>query len=94
MIKNRIFITFWKIKFVGFSGGEIKKEIAEKLGTPIVELCLSNRALNCLKRADIEYAEQLVKMEIEQLFRLRNFGIVTLHEIKEKLKAFGFDYWN
>ena len=74
-------------------GGKIPETITEKLGTPITELGLSKRALGCMKRADIEYAEQLVKMEIEQLFKIRHFGVVTLHEIKDKLKAFGFDWW-
>ena len=74
-------------------GGNIPDPIIEKLGTPIAELGLSTRARNCLKRGGIEYAEEILKMEIKQVFRLRNFGIVTLNEIKEKLKAFGFEGW-
>ena len=80
-------------KICWLCGGTINEKTAEKLGTPITKIGLSTRALNCMKRADIGFAEQLVKMEIEQLFKLRNFGIVTLHEIKEKLKNFGFDCW-
>ena len=81
------------IKICWLCGGTINEKTAEKLGTPVAELGFSTRALNCMKRADIEYVEQLVKMEIEQLFKLRNFGTVTLHEIKEKLRSFGVDCW-
>ena len=71
--------------------------IADKLlgnyQTPIVELGLSTRARNALLEGGVEYIEQLIKMEMEQLLRLRNMGKVSIKEIKEKVKAFGFDCW-
>ena len=70
--------------------------IADKLlsgfHTPIETLNLSNRAKNCLMRAEIEYVEQLIKLTEKDLLRLRNMGKHTLNEIKEKLIDFGFDF--
>ena len=53
--------------------------------TPIEDLDLSVRALNCLKANDVTKVGQLVAMRQEELLTLRNFGQKSLDEIKEKL---------
>lgn len=54
----------------------------------IMELDLSVRSYNCLKRAGINTIEELMKVEDEQLLRLRNMGKKSFKEIKDKLKVF------
>ena len=53
--------------------------------TPIETLNLTSRAKNCLTRGDILYVEQLIKLDKNDLWRLRNMGKKTLQEIDEKL---------
>jgi len=82
-----------KSKTCWLCGGTINNNIVEKLGLSIAEIGLSSRAFNCLSRSGIEYVEQLVKLGISDLKRIRNMGTLTLNEIKEKIKNFGFDCW-
>ena len=63
-------------------GNDLPSRLAD---TPIEELELSVRALNCLKANDITRVGQLVAMRLEELLSLRNFGQKSLDEIKEKL---------
>lgn len=74
-------------------GSDIAEPIAEKLGTRIEELGLSIRARNCLRRASIEYVEELLlRLETrDELMRVRNLGVKTQEEIIESVRAFGFD---
>lgn len=59
----------------------------------IEDLDLTVRAFNCLKRAGItkvgEILEKLQKDE-DELLAIRNFGLKSLEELKEKLAAKGF----
>ncbi|MCL2229306.1 MAG: hypothetical protein FWC00_05795 [Firmicutes bacterium] len=71
-------------------GNTLPEEVLKKLGTPITELGLSTRALNCLGRLKIKYIEELVKLERFDLLRVRNMGSMTLDEIIEKVRGFGF----
>jgi len=73
-------------------GGELPQEIIEKLGTPIAELGLSNRALNCLARRNIEYVEELLQFDMKELLRIRNMGKHTAQEIVQKVNALGFGW--
>ena len=52
----------------------------------IEELGLSARAYNVLKRAQIDTADQLQKMTDDDLLCLRNMGVGTLKEIREKVE--------
>lgn len=54
---------------------------------PITELDLSTRAYNCLSRAGIYTIEQLRKMTNEDLLGIRNLGINSAHEIRDKLNG-------
>ena len=74
-------------------GNEISAEVAGKLGTSILDLGLSSRVLNCLKRRNIKYVEQVLELTQDDLMRLRNFGAYCMKDLTEKVRAFGFD-WN
>jgi DNA-directed RNA polymerase subunit alpha len=62
----------------------------EAYDTPIDELDLSQRAMNCLKRAGITKVGQVLAMSDDELLAVRNFGRKSLDEVKEKLVARGF----
>ncbi len=53
---------------------------------PIEQLDLSVRALNCLKRSDIDTVGELVTMSGEEVSSIRNFGIKSRNEVEDKLK--------
>lgn len=57
-------------------------------------LNLSVRGYNCLKRANINTIEDLLKKSEEDLQKIRNMGSHTLYEIKSKLKELGLESSN
>lgn len=63
-------------------GNDLASRLSE---TPVEELELSVRALNCLKANDVTKIGQLIGMRQDELLTLRNFGQKSLDEIKEKL---------
>jgi len=63
---------------------EEEEEIIE-ISTPVEDLQLSNRALNCLKRHEIDTVEQLDAMAEEELQDLRGMGVKLIDEIRERL---------
>lgn len=52
---------------------------------PIEELDFSVRTYNCLKRAAINYADELCRMTDDELIKIRNIGKKSLLEIKDKI---------
>ena len=52
----------------------------------IEDLGLSARAYNVLKRARIDTVEQLQQLSDDDLLCLRNMGVSTLKEIREKVE--------
>ncbi|MEN3042667.1 MAG: DNA-directed RNA polymerase subunit alpha [Fervidobacterium sp.] len=52
----------------------------------IEELDLSARSLNCLKRDKIETIGDLLSKTEEDLMKIKNFGLKSLDEVKEKLR--------
>ena len=62
------------------AGGE-----SQVLDTPIEDLQLSVRSLNCLKRAGIRSVGELLTYSEEDIMKLKNFGQKSLDEIKDKL---------
>ncbi|MEW6203047.1 MAG: DNA-directed RNA polymerase subunit alpha [bacterium] len=68
---------------------EDKSKKDQNLKRMVDELDLSVRSYNCLKNADINTVEELVKCTESQLKGLRNFGDKSLREIKAKLSALG-----
>jgi len=65
------------------------------LKTPLSDLDLSVRAYNCLKAADVRSLGDLVKLEISDMMKFRNFGKKSLAELEqlvaEKNLTFGMD---
>ena len=57
--------------------------------TPIEKLGLSPRTLNCLKRAHISKAGQVLEMTSSELLKIRNFGEKSLEELTTKLRDEG-----
>jgi len=65
------------------------------LKTPLADLDLSVRAYNCLKSADVKTLGDLVRLEISDMMKFRNFGKKSLTELEqlvaEKGLTFGMD---
>ena len=65
------------------------------LKTPLNDLDLSVRAYNCLKAADVKTLGDLVRLEISDMMKFRNFGKKSLAELEqlvaEKSLTFGMD---
>ncbi len=65
------------------------------LKTPLNDLDLSVRAYNCLKAADVKTLGDLVRLEISDMMKFRNFGKKSLAELEqlvaEKNLTFGMD---
>lgn len=59
--------------------------------TKIEELQFSVRAYNGLKRAEINTVGDLMKMSLSDLEKVKNLGKVSLNEIVEKLKEYGYN---
>ena len=52
----------------------------------IEELDLSARSLNCLKRDKIETIADLLSRSEDELMKIKNFGLKSLQEVREKLR--------
>lgn len=63
--------------------------VIKVLNKSIEELNLSLRALNCLKNANIRTIGELTKKTEDDLAKTRNFGKISLLEIKTKLHELG-----
>jgi len=55
----------------------------------IEELDLSVRSYNCLKRANINTVEELIKKNPEEMMKVRNLGKKSIEEIEQNLAALG-----
>lgn len=60
-----------------------------ELDKQIEDLDLSVRSYNCLKRAGIHSVRQLVEFSENDLLNIRNFGVKSIEEVKEKLESMG-----
>ena len=61
-----------------------------ELDKQIEDLDLSVRSYNCLKRAGIHSVRQLVEFSENDLLNIRNFGVKSIEEVKDKL-SMGLD---
>ena len=52
-------------------------------------LDLSVRSFNCLKRAGIHSVRQLLDFSENDLLNIRNFGVKSIEEVKDKLASMG-----
>ncbi|MEA3344782.1 MAG: DNA-directed RNA polymerase subunit alpha [Chloroflexota bacterium] len=71
-----------------------KEEKRRRLTTPVEDLELSTRVYNCLKREGIsevgEVLDKLYRFGDDGLLDIRNLGVKSLAEVKEKLIEHGF----
>jgi DNA-directed RNA polymerase subunit alpha len=58
--------------------------------TPIERLELSPRTLNSLKNHGLQRVGQILEMSDDELKEIRNFGVKSLDELKEKLNDIGY----
>jgi DNA-directed RNA polymerase subunit alpha len=71
-----------------FASG-IEEEDNTDLDRAIEGLQLSVRSYNCLKRAGIHTVRQLVEFSENDLLNIRNFGVKSIEEVKDKLEDMG-----
>jgi len=64
-------------------------EQVKVLEMPIEEMDLSVRSYNCLKRANINTVDDLVKKSKGDMLKVRNLGLKSIDEVVAKLKLFG-----
>ncbi|MFC0185338.1 DNA-directed RNA polymerase subunit alpha [Pseudarcicella hirudinis] len=62
------------------------------LKTPLADLDLSVRAYNCLKSADVRSLGDLVKLEISDMMKFRNFGKKSLTELEQLVEEKGLHF--
>ena len=67
----------------------VKEAGFDYLEMSIDELELSVRSYNCLKRASIHSVRQLVEFSENDLLNIRNFGVKSIEEVKDKLESMG-----
>lgn len=83
------------VEYGAVSDAEQKKKVfratipEDIYNMPIEQLNFSVRALNCLKRGDINTVGELVTMSEEEVSSLRNFGSKSRKEVEDKLKEMG-----
>ena len=69
-----------------------KKKEEKKERLDVLDLGLSIRSYNCLKRAGINYLDDLANMTEEQLRKVRNLGKMSFEEIVAKMQEFGISF--
>ncbi len=91
-----------KNKIIEIQDIEVDEVLDEKtlkmcklLKTPLADMKLSVRAINCLKAAEIETLGDLVQRQMADMAQFRNFGKKSLEELKTLLSnnnlSFGMD---
>ena len=70
---------------------KVVKKYATNLDIDIIEMELSVRAYNCLKRAGFNRIADLVGVSRGDLMKVRNLGARSTNEVIEKLKAWGIE---
>lgn len=72
---------------------EAQGEVQNKgLVMMIVDLDLSVRSYNCLKRAGIQTVEELTQRTEDEMMRVRNLGKKSLKEVKDKIYDLGLSF--
>jgi len=64
-------------------------EQVKVLEMPIEEMDLSVRSYNCLKRANINTIDDLIKKSKNDMLKVRNLGLKSIEEVVAKLEALG-----
>lgn len=87
------FQLFYELARVPLKVGEKQPRLPvplEQYNLPIEDLGLSVRTFNCLKRAGITKAGELLEKSDDELINIKNFGQKALDEVKQQLAAKGF----
>lgn len=71
---------------------ETHMSMRKLLKTPLTELDLSVRAYNCLKAAEVKTLGDLVRYNIADLLKFRNFGKKSLSELEELVAEKGLSF--
>ena len=71
-----------------------EEQQSKVLEMPIEEMDLSVRSYNCLKRANINTAEDLTKKTIGDMLKVKNLGQKSIEEIILKLESYGLHLRN
>ena len=58
----------------------------------IIDLDLSVRSLNCLKRQGFQTVQELTQVTEEEMMKFRNLGKKSLKEIEDKLAELGLSF--
>jgi len=66
-----------------------ESDSAAALNTPISDLDLSVRSSKCMSQLDLATVGELCQMSENDLLRIKNFGVTSLQEIKNKLAKLG-----
>ncbi|MFH1485347.1 MAG: DNA-directed RNA polymerase subunit alpha [Chloroflexota bacterium] len=61
----------------------------EQYDIPVEQLNLSVRTFNCLRRANITKAGEILERSEEDLLKIKNFGQKSLMELRERLQSMG-----
>ena len=64
-------------------------EQTKVLEMPIEEMDLSVRSYNCLKRANINTVDDLIKKTRSDMLKVRNLGLKSIEEVLQKLESYG-----
>lgn len=64
-------------------------EQVKVLEMPIEEMDLSVRSYNCLKRANINTVDDLIKKSKGDMLKVRNLGLKSIEEVVAKLESYG-----
>ena len=66
--------------------------LAADLALPIEDLDLTVRSYNCLKREGINTVNELINLTEDQLMNIRNFGMKSVDEVRDKLTSMGLRF--
>ncbi|BDR55131.1 DNA-directed RNA polymerase subunit alpha [Bombiscardovia apis] len=67
----------------------VAEQTDPEMNVPIEDLNLTQRSYNCLKREGIHTIGELVARTEQDLLDIRNFGMKSIDEVKEKLEGMG-----
>ena len=67
----------------------VAEETNPEMAVPIEDLNLTQRSYNCLKREGIHTIGELVAHTEQDLLDIRNFGMKSIDEVKDKLQSMG-----
>ena len=73
---------------------DLSPEVRAKLEMTVAEMNLTVRARKCLSRLQISTVGELVSKSPDDLLAVRNFGVTSLNEIRQKLSEIGMSLRN